>query len=71
MKSKRRIIIMLTHATAVFLCGKAQAGSTGITTQIILAGIYLGPAVMLHFAINWLWGDETKANGNDDAGDDG
>ncbi len=35
------------------------------------AGIYLGPAVMLHFAINWLWGDETKATGNDDAGDNG
>ena len=60
MKSKRRIVIMLTYATAVFLCAKAQAGSTGITTQIMLAGIYLGPAVMLHFAINWLWGDETK-----------
>ena len=26
---------------------------------------------MLHFAINWLWGDETKANGNDDAGNNG
>jgi len=23
---------------------------------------------MLHSAINWLWGDETKAAGNDDAG---
>ena len=51
---------MLTYATAVFLCAKAQAGSIGITTQIMLAGLYLGPAVMLHFAINWLWGDETK-----------
>ena len=71
MKSKRRIVIMLTYATAVFLCAKAQAGSTGITTQIMLAGIYLGPAVMLHFAINWLWGDETKATGNDDAGNNG
>ena len=43
---------MLTYAIAVLLCAKAQAGSTGITTQIILAGIYIGPAVMLHFAIN-------------------
>ena len=32
----------------------------------MLARIYLGPAVMLHFAINWLWGDEKKATGNDD-----
>jgi hypothetical protein len=71
MKSKRRIVIMLTYATAVFLCAKAQAGSTGITKQIMLAGIYLGPAVMLHFAINWLWGDETKTTGNDDAGNNG
>ena len=71
MKSKRRIVIMLTYATAVFLCAKAQAGSTGITTQIMLAGIYLGPAVMLHFAINWLWEDETKATGNNDAGGNG
>ena len=36
-----------------------------------LAEIYLGPAVMQHFAINWLWGDETKATGNDDAGNNG
>ena len=71
MKSKRRIVIMLTYATAVFLCAKAQAGSTGITTQIMLARIYLGPAVMLHFAINWLLGDKAKATGNDDAGDNG
>ena len=62
---------MLTYAIAVLLCAKAQAGSTGITTQIILAGIYIGPAVMLHFAINWLWDDESKATGNDDAGNDG
>ena len=71
MKSKRRIVIMLTYATAVFLCAKAQAGSTGITTQIMLTGIYLGPAVMPNFAINWLWGDETKATGNDYAGNNG
>ena len=37
----------------------------------MLAGIYLEPAVMLHFAINWLMGDETKATGNDDAGNNG
>ena len=37
----------------------------------MLAGIYLGPVVMLHFAINWLWEDETKATGNDDARDNG
>ena len=54
MRSNGRIVIMLTYATAVFLCAKVQAGSTGITTQIMLAGIYLGPAVMLHFKINWL-----------------
>ena len=37
----------------------------------MLAGIHLGPAVLLHFAINWLWRDETNATGNDDAGDNG
>ena len=37
----------------------------------MLAGIYLGPALMLHSAINWLWGDETKATGNDNAGNNG
>ena len=62
---------MLTCNTAVFLCAKAQAGSTGITTQIMLAGIYLSPAVILYFAINWLWGEETKGTGNDDAGETG
>ena len=71
MKNKRRIVIMLTYATAVFLCAKAQAGSTGITTQISLAGIYLGPAVMLHFAISRLWGDKWKATGNNNAGNNG
>ena len=71
MKSERRIVIILTYVTAVFLCAKAQAGSTGITAQIMLAGIYLGPAMMLHFAMKWLWGEETKATGNDDAGDNG
>ncbi len=45
---------MMTYDTAVFLCAKTQAGSTGITTQIMLAGMYLGPAVMLYFASNWL-----------------
>ena len=71
MKNNRRIVIMLTYATAVFLCAKAQAGSTGITKQIMLAGIYLCPAVMLHFAINWLWEDEMKATGNEVAGNNG
>ena len=70
-KSKSLIVIMLTYATAVFLCATVQAGSTGNTTQIMLAGIYLGPAVMLHFAINCLWEDETKATGNNDAGGNG
>ena len=66
MKSKRRIVIMLTYATAVFLCAKAQSNSTGITTQITLAALYLGPAVVLHFAINWLWGNETTPTDNSD-----
>ena len=66
MKSKRRLVIMLTYATAVFLCAKAQSNSTGITTQITLAALYLGPAVVLHFAINWIWGDETPPPDNTD-----
>ena len=37
----------------------------------MLAGIYLGPAVILHFAINWLWEDDTKATGNNDSGGNG
>ena len=37
----------------------------------MLTGTYLGPAVMPNFAINWLWGNETKATGNDDAGNNG
>ena len=37
----------------------------------MLTGIYLSPAVILYFAINWLWGDETKGIGNDDAGKTG
>jgi len=57
---------MLTYATAVFLCAKAQSNSTGITTQITLAALYLGPAVVLHFAINWLWGSDAKST--DDPG---
>jgi hypothetical protein len=58
MKSRRRLAIILTYAAAVFLCAKAQAGSSTLTTQITLAALYLGPAVMLHFIINWIWGDE-------------
>ena len=45
---------MLNGVTAVFQSAKAQAGSTSITTQTMLAGIYLDLAVMLHFAINRL-----------------
>ena len=48
MKNRRRLAIILTYAAAVFLCAKAQAG----------AALYLGPAVILHFVINWIWGDE-------------
>ena len=66
MKSKRRLVIMPTYATAVFLCAKAQSNSTGITTQITLAALYLGPAVVLHFAINWLWGDDAKPTDDPD-----
>ena len=29
-----------------------------IDFQITLAALYLGPAVILHFVINWIWGDE-------------
>lgn len=60
MKNRRRLIIILTYATAVFLAAKAQAGASALTTQITLAALYLGPAVILHFAINWIWGDETS-----------
>lgn len=59
MKNRRRLAIILTYATAVFLCAKAQAGVAVLTTQITLAALYLGPAVILHFVINWLWRDET------------
>ena len=59
MKSRRRLAIMLSYAAAVFLCAKAQAGAAELTTQITLAALYLGPAVILHFVINWIWGDET------------
>jgi hypothetical protein len=58
MKSRRRLAIILTYAAAVFLCAKAQAGAGELTTQITLAAVYLGPAVILHFIINWIWGDE-------------
>ena len=59
MKNRRRLAIILTYATAVFLSAKAQAGAAELTTQITLAALYLGPAVILHFIINWIWGDET------------
>ena len=59
MKNRRRLTIILTYAAAVFLSAKAQAGAAELTTQITLAALYLGPAVILHFIINWIWGDET------------
>ena len=58
MKNRRRLAIILTYAAAVFLSAKAQAGAAELTTQITLAALYLGPAVILHFVINWIWGDE-------------
>jgi hypothetical protein len=58
MKNRRRLAIILTYAAAVFLCAKAQAGTSELTTQITLAALYLGPAVILHFIINWIWGEE-------------
>lgn len=58
MKNRRRLVIILTYATSVFLAAKAQSTAVGLTTQITLAALYLGPAVILHFAINWIWGDE-------------
>ena len=67
MKSRRRLAIMLSYATAVFLCAKAQASTVGLTTQITLAALYLGPAVLLHFLINMFWGDETKPSKDGDS----
>ena len=58
MKNRRRLAIILTYAAAVFLSAKAQAGAAELTTQITLAALYLGPAVILHFIINWIWGEE-------------
>jgi len=58
MKNRRRLVIILTYAIAVFLAAKAQAAAVTLTTQITLAALYLGPAVILHFIINWIWGDE-------------
>ena len=58
MKNRRRLAIILTYDAAVLLCAKAQAGAAELTTQITLAALYLGPAVILHFVINWIWGDE-------------
>ena len=37
----------------------------------MLMMIDLGRAVMLHFAIKWMWGHERKATGNDYAGNNG
>lgn len=66
MKNRRRLAIILTYAAAVFLCAKAQAGAASLTTQITLAALYLGPAVMLHFIINWIWGDDKPASTNEE-----
>ena len=66
MKNRRRLVIILTYATAVFLAAKAQSSAVGLTTQITLAALYLGPAVILHFAINWIWGDEKPQTDEDD-----
>ena len=57
-ENRRRLIIILTYATAVFLPGAGRRQRPD--TQITLAALYLGPAVILHFAINWIWGDETS-----------
>jgi len=57
-KNRRRLVIILTYAIAVFLAAKAQAAAVTLTIQITLAALYLGPAVILHFVINWIWGDE-------------
>ena len=69
MKNRRRLVIILTYATSVFLAAKAQSTAVELTTQITLAALYLGPAVILHFAINWIWGDEKpQAKGEEDQG---
>ena len=65
MKNRRRLVIILTYATAVFLAAKAQSTAVGLTTQITLAALYLGPAVILHFAINWIWGAEKPKDDSD------
>ena len=65
MKNRRRLVIILTYATAVFLAAKAQSTAVGLTTQITLAALYRGPAVILHFAINWIWGDEKPKDNSD------
>ena len=71
MKNRRRLVIILTYATSVFLAAKAQSTAVGLTTQITLAAVYLGPAVLLHFAINWIWGDEKPKSDNEDPSDRG
>ena len=66
MKNRRRLIIILTYATAVFLAAKAQSNAGALTTQITLAALYLGPAVILHFGINWIWCDDTPKTDEQD-----
>ena len=65
MKSKRRLVIMLTYATAVFLAAKAQSSLQGLTNQIIFGAIYLGPAVILHLLINRSWGADNSGTSSE------
>lgn len=65
MKSKRRLVIMLTYATAVFLAAKAQSSLQGWTNQIIFGAIYLGPAVILHLLINRFWGEDNSGTSSE------
>jgi Mn2+/Fe2+ NRAMP family transporter len=65
MKSKRRLVIVLTYATAVFLAAKAQSSLQGWTNQIIFGAIYLGPAVILHLLINRFWGEDNSGTSSE------
>ena len=65
MKSKRRLVIMLTYATAVFLAAKAQSSLEGLANQIIFGAIYRGPAVVIHIMINRFWGEESSGKSSD------
>ena len=65
MKSKRRLVIVLTYATAVFLAAKAQSSLQGLTNQIIFGAIYLGPAVILHLLINRFWVEDNSGTSSE------